>query len=58
MRYILTEFEPVFAEGPFDKRLLDADEVARREEWTTRGWRRLQEVRGLGLAISAYPLAK
>ena len=57
-QFIVTpEFEPVVVEGPFDKRLLDADEVARREAWTTRGWRRLQEVRGLGLSISAYPLS-
>ena len=56
-QFIVTpEFEPVVVEGPFDKRLLDADEVARREAWTTRGWRRLQEVRELGLPISAYPL--
>ena len=52
------EFEPVQVEGPFDKRLMPADEVARREELTTRGWRRLQEVRGLGLPISDYPLAR
>ena len=58
-QFIVTpEFEPVVVEGPFDKRLLDADEVARREAWTTRGWRRVQEVRGLGVPISAYPLDK
>ena len=49
-------FEPPIVEGPFDKRLLDAAEVAQREERTTRAWRRLQEVRALGLPISAYPL--
>ncbi len=49
-------FEPVIVEGPFDKRLMPAEEIAAREELTTRGWRRLQEVRGLGLAISDYPL--
>lgn len=49
-------FETVSVEGPFDKRNLDPAEVAQREERTTRAWRRLQEVRGLGLAISQYPL--
>lgn len=51
-------FESVVVDGPFDKRLMDPSEVAAREELTTRGWRRLQEVRSLGLAISDYPLAK
>lgn len=49
-------FEPVQVEGPFDKRNLPADDVRRREEWITRGWRRLQEVRSLGIPISEYPL--
>lgn len=52
------DFEPVAVEGPFDKRLMAADEVANREALTTRGWRRLQEVRSLGLPISDYPLAR
>jgi len=51
-------FEPVVVEGPFDKRLLDAEEVARREDLTTRGWQRLQVVRELGLPISDYPLER
>lgn len=50
------EFEPVVVEGPFDKRHLDVDEVAAREARTTLAWRRLQQVRNLGLAISDYPL--
>ncbi len=49
-------FEPISVEGPFDKRNLDPAEVAQREERTTRAWRRLQEVRSLGLPISDYPL--
>lgn len=52
------DFEPVVVEGPFDKRLMSADEVANREALTTQGWRRLQEVRALGLAISDYPLSR
>ncbi len=51
-------FEPVVVEGPFDKRQLDPEDVLRREDLTTRGWRRLQEVRQLGLPISEYPLAR
>lgn len=51
-------FEPVIVEGPFDKRLMAADEVAAREDLATRGWRRLQIVRSLGLPISDYPLAR
>lgn len=53
---VAPEFEPVRAEGPFAKSELAVDEVARREDLMTRGWRRLQEVRSLGLAISDYPL--
>ena len=49
-------FEPVAMEGPFDKRNLDPIEVAQREVRTTLAWRRLQEVRSLGLSISDYPL--
>ena len=51
-------FEPVVVEGPFDKRQLDPEDVSRREDLTTRGWRRLQEVRQLGLPISEYPLPR
>ena len=49
-------FEPIVVEGPFDKRNLDPVEVSGREARTTRAWRRLQEVRSLGLSISEYPL--
>lgn len=56
------EFEPVVADGPFDKRELDPEYVRQREELITRGWRRLHEVRATnlrsvpGLPISQYPL--
>jgi hypothetical protein len=50
-------FEPVRMAGPFSKSELDPHEVASREALVTRGWRRLQEVRGSGLAIAEYPLA-
>jgi hypothetical protein len=51
-------FDPVTVSGPFDKRQLDPADVARREALMTRAWRRLQEVRALGLPISEYPLEK
>ena len=50
-------FEPVVVEGPFDKRLMDPADVALREARVTRAWRRLQELPGSGLPLSAYPLA-
>ena len=46
------------AEGSFDKRQLDADFVAQREELVTRGWQRLKEVVKSGLPIVEYPLAE
>lgn len=49
-------FPPVEVEGMFSKRFLDSEDVRRREDLVTRGWRRLQEVRGLGIGISDYPL--
>lgn len=52
------DFEPVTVDGPFSKEELDPAEVKRREDLVTRGWRRLQEVRDLGIPISDYPLAK
>jgi hypothetical protein len=56
-QYIIDDgFEPVIADGPFDKRSLDASFVAEREELVTRGWRRLSEVARLGLPIIEYPL--
>ena len=50
------EFAPLVVEGPFAKSQLAEDDVRRREQLVTRGWRRLQEVRQLGLPISDYPL--
>ncbi len=49
-------FEPVNAEGAFSKTELDPIDVQSREGLVTRGWKRLQEVRSLGLPISEYPL--
>jgi hypothetical protein len=49
-------FEPVTCEGPFAKEHLDQDYVAQEQARVTRGWRRLQELPRLGLALDEYPL--
>jgi len=49
-------FPPLAAAGAFDKRRLDPEYVRSQEELVTRGWRRLQEVQGLQIPISEYPL--
>jgi hypothetical protein len=49
-------FPPIFCEGDFDKRRLDPEYVRAQEELVTRGWQRLQEVGGLRIPISEYPL--
>ena len=53
---VADEFEPVLVEGPFAKQNLDATDVRRREELITRAWRRLLEVKHLGIPVSEYPL--
>lgn len=53
-----TDFEPLFAESPFDKRQLDATFVRDRERLVTRGYERLREISGQELAIIDYPLAE
>lgn len=49
-------FPPVHVEGPFGKQNLDPEDVRRREDLVTRGWRRLRDVRRLRLTIDEYPL--
>ncbi len=49
-------FPPVACAGPFAKRELDPAHVAEEEARVTGGWRRLQELPGLGLPITEYPL--
>lgn len=51
-------FPPVVIEGPFDKRQLDAGYVRQRNEFVTRGWRRLQELLTTTreMPITEYPL--
>ncbi|MCI0492572.1 MAG: hypothetical protein L0Z07_06525 [Planctomycetes bacterium] len=56
-QYIVADdFEPAIVDGPFDKRQLDPAFVCERERLFTRGWKRLQEVAGLGIPIIEYPL--
>jgi hypothetical protein len=56
-QYIVADdFAAVEIEGPFDKRQLDAVFVREKETLLTRGWRRLNEVAGLGIPIIEYPL--
>ncbi|MDG2390666.1 MAG: hypothetical protein P8M30_15265 [Planctomycetaceae bacterium] len=50
------KFPAVAVDGPFNKSQLDAEYVGQQEELITRAWRRLQEVRSLGIPISEYPL--
>ncbi len=49
-------FEPIRCEGAFAKELMDRTFVAAEEARVTRGWRRLQELPHLGIAIIDYPL--
>jgi hypothetical protein len=50
-------FEPVEVQGEFGKDQLDAAFVLEREQWVTRGWRRLQESTQLdGASILDLPL--
>lgn len=57
-QFIVDEnFPPLFAEGPFDKRQLDATFVRERETFVTRGWQRLQELATLSeVSMLEYPL--
>ncbi|MCH8839806.1 MAG: hypothetical protein IH831_03855 [Planctomycetes bacterium] len=56
-QYIVADdFEAVVVDGPFDKRMLDAQFVRQQERLLTRGWQRLKEVAGKELKIIDYPL--
>ncbi|HCK41969.1 MAG TPA: hypothetical protein DHW22_10085 [Planctomycetaceae bacterium] len=56
-QYIVSEdFESVKVEGHFDKHNLDAEFVEQQESLFTRGWKRLQEISDLEVAIIDYPL--
>lgn len=49
-------FEPACCDGIFSKENLDRAFVVAEEARVTRGWRRLQEIPGLGVPITEYPL--
>ena len=51
-------FVPVRCDGFFAKQTLDPAFVAAEEARVTRGWRRLQEIPSLGIAIIDYPLSE
>ena len=56
-QYIAADgFEPAACDGPFDKRGLDAGFVANETARVTAGWRRLQALPTLGLAVPEYPI--
>jgi len=56
-QYIVAdEFESVDVNGPFDKRNLDSEFVAERETLMTRGFHRLQELKGHEGNVLEYPL--
>ncbi|MBS0266671.1 MAG: hypothetical protein JSS02_32385 [Planctomycetes bacterium] len=50
------QFPAVVVTGSFAKSALAPEYVTQQEDLMTRGWRRLQEVAGLGISISDYPL--
>jgi hypothetical protein len=50
-------FTPVSCDGPFSKAGLDPEYVRAEEARVTRGWRRLQSIPTLGLAVPEYPLS-
>ena len=49
-------FPPLIVTGPFAKSELDPEFVAEEESRVTRGYLRLQEIAGLELPITEYPL--
>lgn len=50
------EFPVITCEGAFAKNLLDPAFVHQEEARVTRGWKRLQQVPTLGVAVTEYPL--
>jgi hypothetical protein len=51
------EFPPITAEGPFDRRSLDANFVEQRVQLITRGYQRLRQLqRDRSLPIEQYPI--
>ncbi len=50
------DFVPVHVEGMFGKQFLSDEDCRGRTELVTKGWKRLNEVRDLGIPVSEYPL--
>jgi len=50
------QFPPVVVDDDFGKQHMQPDQRVREEELVTAGWRRLGEVRSLGLSVADYPL--
>jgi len=50
-------FPRVACDGPFGKAGMDPEYVRTEEDRVTRGWRRLQAIPTLGLAVPEYPLS-
>ncbi len=58
-QYIVdADFDPITCTGPFEKCQFDSDYRIAEERRVTRGWRRLQSIPKLGLAIPEYPLSQ
>lgn len=58
-QYIVdSAFIPIYHEGPFDKRTLDASYRLAEEQRVTMAWQRLQALPTLGLPITEYPLSQ
>ena len=49
-------FEPAICSGAFAKPEMDSTYVAEEERRVTAGWRRLQAIPTLGLALAEYPI--
>jgi len=49
-------FDPILCDGPFSKFEMDSQFVHEEEVRITRGWRRLQDIPALGIAVTEYPL--
>lgn len=57
-QYIVDDaFPAVSCDGPFAKAGLDGEFVSSEEARVTTGWRRLQAIPALGLALPEYPLS-
>src|SRR5579871_6378707 len=49
-------FPTIHCDGVFNKKMMDPAFVAEQESKVTRAWQRLQEIPGLGIPLTEYPL--